>query len=324
MTGVLTAKQERWRLRVQGVVQGIGFRPFVWRLARELGLTGWVNNDAAGAQIEVEGAIAQLQQFQQRLLVELPAAGRCDRLQQERLTLQGDREFVIATSMASEQSTAQLPPDRAPCSACLRELWDLRDRRYRYPFLNCTVCGPRASIVRQLPYDRNRTTLATFPLCPDCQREYQDPSDRRFHAQPIACPTCGPQLQLWDAQGQVLADRDRSLTEAIAALQQGKILALKGLGGFQLLVDACQTDAVQRLRDRKSRPHKPLALLLPDLEAVRQLCQISAAEAELLQSPAAPIVLLRAIASEPWLAAIAPDCCELGLMLPATDRKSVV
>ncbi|WP_338440999.1 carbamoyltransferase HypF [Synechococcus elongatus IITB4] len=318
MAGVITEITERWCLRLQGVVQGIGFRPFVWRLARELGLTGWVKNDATGAQIEVEGAIAQLQQFQKRLLAELPAAGRCDRIQQQRLNLQGDREFAIAVSSASAQVTAQLPPDRAPCPDCLRELWDPRDRRYRYPFLNCTVCGPRASIVRQLPYDRDRTTLATFLLCADCQREYDDPRDRRFHAQPIACPTCGPQLQLWDAAGQVLAERDQALTEAIAALQQGKILAVKGLGGFQLLVDSRQAAAVQRLRDRKHRPHKPLALLVSDLEAARQLCQISAAEAELLQSPVAPIVLLRSLTSEPWLAAIAPDCHELGLMLPAT------
>lgn len=318
MAGVNPEQTERWQMRLEGVVQGVGFRPFVWRLAQTLSLTGWVKNDSAGAQIEVEGPIAQLQQFQKRLLAELPAAGRCDRLQQRRLTLQGDHEFAIATSAAAGQITAQLPPDRAPCPDCLRELWDPRDRRYRYPFLNCTVCGPRASIVRQLPYDRDRTTLATFPLCADCQREYDDPCDRRFHAQPIACPNCGPQLELWDARGQVVARRDQALAEAIAALQQGKILAVKGLGGFQLLVDARQTAAVQRLRDRKHRPHKPLALLIADSEAARQLCQLSAAETDLLQSPAAPIVLLRSLASEPWLAAIAPDCRELGLMLPAT------
>ncbi|GAB4217152.1 MAG: carbamoyltransferase HypF [Synechococcales cyanobacterium] len=309
-------------LQLQGSLQGVGFRPLVYRLAQELHLGGWVRNSAAGVQMELEGSPGDLEHFIQRLPQELPVHARLDRLTSDWVEPLGETAFVIAPSTTGV-TTAGILPDLATCPQCLQELWDPANRRYRYPFITCTHCGPRYSILTALPYDRIHTTLHDFPLCPDCEREYRDPHDRRFHAQPIACPRCGPQMAFWDAEGQTLAEGDQALGLAADWIRQGQIVALKGLGGFQILVDARCAEGVQRLRQSKHRPHKPFALMYPHLELVRCHCQVSAAEADLLQSAAAPIVLLgrRGDPDYPELlptTGVAPDLPEWGIMLPYT------
>ena len=287
-----TLDSQRLRLSITGLVQGVGFRPFVYSLARSLNLTGWVQNTPQGVVIEIEGCLESLQAFQQRLTTEKPVHAWLQHIEVTTVACQGDSPFDIRPSAHTATKTALILPDLATCPACLAELWDPQNRRYRYPFINCTHCGPRFSIVRSLPYDRPHTTLAGFPLCPDCQREYEDPGDRRFHAQPNACHTCGPHLELWDRQGNVLADHDAALQQAAEAVRQGEVLALKGLGGFHLMVDATNETAVQTLRQRKHRPTKPLAVMFPNLESLQAHCQVSPEAAALLQSAAAPIVLL--------------------------------
>jgi hydrogenase maturation protein HypF len=294
---------ERARLRIQvsGAVQGVGFRPFVYRLARSLGLGGWVRNTPAGVRIEAEGDPAALRDLLLRLRRERPPAARIRRVAHRRLPpragpagpsdLPGD--FEIRQSRRLGPAAALITPDLATCADCLRELFDPADRCYRYPFLNCTRCGPRYSIIESLPYDRPRTTMRAFRMCPRCQAEYDDPRDRRFHAQPTACPACGPALALWGPDGERRAVGDAALGQAAEALRAGAVVAVKGLGGFHLLVDACDEQAVRRLRRRKARPDKPLALMFPDLGQVRARCRVTRAEARLLRSRAAPIVLLR-------------------------------
>jgi hydrogenase maturation protein HypF len=309
---------ERWRLSVSGQVQGVGFRPFVYRLAVELGLVGWVINAANGAVIEAQGEIAQLERFISRLCAELPPHALIDRLDRQIVPPQADNlAFAIRKSDGGGAITARMLPDLAVCPECLREMRDPTDRRYRYPFINCTHCGARYSIIEALPYDRPYTTMRKFPMCAACRAEYDNPLDRRFHAQPIACPDCGPQLALWDSAGQVLARRDDALRMAEDALRQGRIVALKGLGGFQLLVDARDNAAVKRLRDRKCRPDKPLAVMFPTLSDLERACAVSDSERDLLLSSAAPIVLLR---QKPNIIApsVAPGMPYLGAFLPYT------
>jgi hydrogenase maturation protein HypF len=282
----------RVALDVRGAVQGVGFRPFVYRLATGLHLTGWVRNGTDGVGIEVEGPGEAVAAFEHRLTVEAPPLSRIERIIRTPLPPSGDHAFVIASSKTGGTPRVIVLPDIAICPDCLRELRDPADRRYRYPFINCTNCGPRYSIIEALPYDRSRTTMAGFALCPRCREEYENPADRRFHAEPTACPICGPHLELWDERGGAIAVRDEALRRAAEAMRRGEILALKGLGGFQLLVDAANSDAVDRLRKRKGRPHKPFALMYPSLDLVRRHCRISPVEEMLLTSPAAPIVLL--------------------------------
>lgn len=315
--------QKRLRIVIQGAVQGVGFRPFVYRLATELGLTGWVCNSAQGVAIEVEGSLVDLEAFQLRLDQEKPSCAVIQQRTTHFLSPVRDPGFEIRASLMGEK-TAIVLPDLAPCADCLRELEDPRNRRYRYPFINCTHCGPRYSILQALPYDRPHTTMRAFEMCDRCWAEYRDPRNRRFHAQPNACPNCGPSLELWDTQGQRLVSGETALQQGVAAIQQGKILALKGLGGFQLLVDAGNTAAVQRLRQVKRRTAKPLALMYPSLDLVKAHCQVSALEAELLGSPVAPIVLLQRLtggmnaeARSP-VGAVAPNNPYLGVMLPST------
>jgi hydrogenase maturation protein HypF len=286
----------RLRLLIGGSVQGVGFRPYVYRLAGEMGLAGWVANDPAGVVIEVEGTPDRVERFVERLVRERPTPCEIVSLERERVTPVGDARFEIRASDESgmhRHPAAPLPPDLATCEACRHELFDPADRRYRYPFLNCTDCGPRYTIVKSLPYDRMRTVMRCFTMCPACQGEYLDPTDRRFHAQPNACPECGPRLALWDGTGRPLAQEDDALLAAVDALREGRIVAVKGLGGFHLMADGGNEAAVQRLRARKRRPEKPFALLFPSLEAVEQVCEVSPFEARLLRSPEAPIVLLR-------------------------------
>jgi hydrogenase maturation protein HypF len=318
------APARRLRLTVKGAVQGVGFRPFVYRLARELGLAGWVLNDGRGVFIEVEGPLPDLEDFLGRLEAESPPQAVLQAVEPSWHAAVGYCDFEIRESAGRGVKTAAVLPDLAACPACLAEVLDPADRRYRYPFTNCTHCGPRFSIVEALPYDRPHTTMRRFALCPECRREYEDPGDRRFHAQPVACPRCGPRLALWDRQGAVLAAGDEALLAAAAALGRGEVVAVKGLGGFQLMVDAADDAAVERLRQRKRRPAKPLALMAPDLAAVRRLCAVSPAEETLLASPEAPIVLLSrrpAAAGEAGARvsdAVAPGNPRLGVMLPYT------
>jgi len=309
---------QRLAVHAEGVVQGVGFRPFVYGLATELGLTGWVKNSSAGVSVEVEGDRPALEQFIARLQADKPNHSRLTQVDVDWLSPCGYSHFEIRDSQNQGSKTALILPDLATCPDCLREMRDPSDRRYRYPFTNCTHCGPRFSILRSLPYDRPNTTMAGFQMCRACQAEYHNPRDRRFHAQPTACPACGPQLALWDRAGNMLATGDDALLAAADALCRGDILALKGLGGFHLMVDARNGGAVHRLRRRKHRPDKPLALMYPSLTAVKQDCWVSELEASLLTSPAAPIVLLERRPEADLPPAIAPGNPNLGVMLPYT------
>ena len=317
----------RRRLDIEGVVQGVGFRPFVYNLARRHGLAGWTANAGDGLCIEVEGDDVAISDFADNLLRSAPPLARIDTVRQSDLAAKGDATFVIAESRSTVSAPMIVPPDVGTCDRCLAEVRDPTNRRYRYPFTNCTDCGPRFSIIRALPYDRANTTMADFTMCPDCAAEYADPADRRYHAQPNACPVCGPTLAFLDSDGRSRAAGDEALTRAIWALRAGRIVAMKGLGGFHLMVDARDADAVARLRARKDRPAKPLALMLPSVEAVEDLCIVSAAERAALTSAARPIVLLRqrrdGRGGQPCMA-VAADQPGLGIMLPATPLHHLV
>lgn len=305
------------RVNVRGVVQGVGFRPFVYRLAHELGLAGSVINDGDGVEILLAGPELVVHSFVERLRGEAPPAARIVQLDvHPSEDLPENDSFVILPSRCGKPSSTPIAPDMAICADCLTEIIDPLDRRYRYPFTNCTNCGPRFSIVARIPYDRPNTSMRIFPMCEACSREYHDPLDRRFHAQPNACPVCGPQLSLHDGVGMLL-DGD-SLNHCTRALADGQVVAIKGLGGFHLAVDGTNEAAVQRLRARKHRPAKPLAIMVRDLETARRFCRVSAAEAELLQSPEHPIVLVERISGSPIADSVAPDLEVIGLMLPYT------
>ncbi len=319
------------RIRIQGTVQGVGFRPWVYRLAREAGLAGSVRNDAAGVTIDAFGEPSALDAFEHRLADSPPPAAAIDLLRAEPLDGASPAGFEIAASAGDAERRVSIPPDLAVCDDCRREVMDPADRRHRYPFTNCTNCGPRFTITLDVPYDRPATTMAGFPMCDDCRREYADPLDRRFHAQPNACPVCGPRLALWDAGGRELAHGDIALRRAADAVRRGEIVAVKGLGGFHLLVDARNGLAVERLRRRKRRWEKPLALMVSDLPAVRALCELPEAAAELLASPRAPIVLLRRrhAGSDPAgthevAPEVAPGNPDLGIMLPYTPLHALL
>ncbi|MCX6638211.1 MAG: carbamoyltransferase HypF [Acidobacteria bacterium] len=293
----------RVRAALCGAVQGVGFRPFVYRLASELELNGWVLNSSAGLVVEVEGPEAALAQFLSRLDREKPPAAVVLTREVSWLAPAGFTRFEILASDAGAEKTAAVLPDLATCGDCLGELLDPADRRYLYPFTNCTNCGPRYTIILDIPYDRPRTTMREFEMCAACRREYADPRDRRFHAQPNACPACGPRL-------------DSTLREAAEALAAGRILALKGIGGFQLLADARDAEAVQRLRERKHREEKPFAMMMPSLGEARRYCAISDAEAAAMASPAAPIVLVRPSGAPGIAPNVAKHSPYLGVMLP--------
>ncbi len=313
----MTALPPSTRLRIvaHGAVQGIGFRPFVHHLASELGLTGWVNNSGQGVVIELEGPKGELDDFLQRLDSDKPPASFIQSMETSWLEASGYSRFEIQDSSVLGRISAIVMPDMATCPHCLLELFDPQNRRYHYPFINCTHCGPRYTIIESLPYDRARTTMRAFVMCPECAREYGDFSDRRFHAEPNACPVCGPQLELWDPCGQVLARREDALVSAAAAVRGGKILALKGIGGFQFIVDARNDSAVRRLRDRKSREEKPFAVMYPSLSSASVDCHIGEAEMRLLVSVESPIVLLRRKTREE-IPSVAPGNPNLGVMLP--------
>lgn len=315
--------RQRLALEIHGAVQGVGFRPFVYRLASDIGLDGWILNDTGGVFIEVEGDHDQLARFSARLASEHPPRAVIHSFEQAWMAPAGYTGFEIRQSDEQGPKTALVLPDIATCPDCLRELFDPANRRYRYPFTNCTNCGPRFTIIEALPYDRPHTTMRGFRMCPTCQREYDSPHDRRFHAQPNACPVCGPQLslQLVVAGGslaQPAGSGEDALSQAVRLLREGQIVAVKGLGGFHLMADASNQEAVACLRERKLRREKPFALMVRDLTMAEDLCIISEAEAALLGSPEAPIVLMRRRPGAPIASGVAPGNPYLGLMLPAT------
>ncbi|HJW71812.1 MAG TPA: carbamoyltransferase HypF [Geothrix sp.] len=309
----------RLRIEVQGVVQGVGFRPTVYRLALERGLTGTVWNHARGVTIEAQGAQGALATLLRALREEIPLPARVTDLTTTHLPeVAGEAGFQIRASDEGGVIRPVVPPDLAVCAACAEEMDAPGERRHRYPFTNCTYCGPRYSIIGGLPYDRPRTAMRGFPLCPDCAREYTDPLDRRFHAQPIACPTCGPRLRLLQPDGTKLMEAEAALQGAAAALREGQILALKGLGGYQLLVDATSPEAVRRLRDRKRREEKPFAVMFPTREALAAACAVSEDEWRALAAPEAPILLLRRRPGSQVVPGVAPGNPRLGAFLPYT------
>jgi len=314
----------RLKVTVRGAVQGVGFRPFVFRLAQELGLTGWVNNSAQGVFLEVEGPRVSIDSFRNRLERDKPPRSFIQSLESVWLDAKGYADFSIRESDPGGDATAIVMADIATCPECRAEIFDPQNRRYFYPFTNCTSCGPRFSIIDALPYDRANTSMRRFLMCAACQAEYEDPANRRFHAQPNACPTCGPQLELWDNGGHALAPGDHSrnvLILAAEAISAGRIVAVKGLGGFHLMTSAGDDQAVQRLRERKHREEKPFAVMCRSLEALHAICEVSAMEERLLRSPEAPIVLLRRSPAAEGSAvspSVAPANPYLGLMLPYT------
>jgi hydrogenase maturation protein HypF len=311
--------RERLRIAVRGAVQGVGFRPFVYRLARDLSLDGWVSNTAQGVLAEFEGERDRLVTCLLRLGRERPPLALVQSLEPTWLEPVAMHGFTIRESRDEGAVATLVMPDAATCAECVADIMDPGNRRYRYPFTNCTNCGPRFSIIRALPYDRPNTSMSGFTMCPACQREYDDPGDRRFHAQPNACPVCGPALRLWNASGAAIAAGDEALGQTARVLRDGGIVALKGLGGFQLLVDAENAHAVARLRQRKHREEKPFAVMCPSLASVEALCEVAPLEHRLLEAPEAPIVLLRRRAGAHGVAdGVAPGTVTLGVMVPYT------
>jgi hydrogenase maturation protein HypF len=322
-----TTTRARCVVRVRGTVQGVGFRPMVFRVAARAGLGGFVRNDSEGVFIEVEGDDRRaLERFVAELRAEAPPLSRIDAIEVAAVCAQGQRDFRVVASTNAQAVAAAVPADAATCDACVNELFDVADRRHRYPFVNCTDCGPRYTIIRDVPYDRSATTMDVFAMCGACRAEYEDPTDRRFHAEPTACPDCGPQLHLLErgdrGRWTRTSERDDAMRRAVELLTRGKIVALKGLGGYQLAVDATSERAVSRLRRRKGRPAKPFALMAKDLDAIARVARIEPAARDALVSTARPIVLLRRHESPAHTASIAPSVApsltELGLMLPAT------
>lgn len=342
-------------IAITGVVQGVGFRPFVYNLATRMGLSGWVLNHSGGIDIEVEGPAEQVAAFLEDLPARVPPLARVASVDAHSVPPRGYAGFEIRHSESQADRYQLISPDVATCPSCLRELFDPADRRYRYPFINCTNCGPRFTIIDGIPYDRSNTTMRVFPMCADCQREYDDPANRRFHAQPNACPVCGPQLWLvedWGTGGtgksvgkageQAHGDDggrrpsagcepgpdslsgEAALARAVGILREGKILALKGLGGFQLACDATNAEAVARLRERKRRPAKPFALMVATLEDARLLAVVPSEAEGLLSAPQSPIVLLDARSDSPITAGVAPNSRTLGLMLPYTPLHHIL
>ncbi|HUR17761.1 MAG TPA: carbamoyltransferase HypF [Acidimicrobiales bacterium] len=310
---------ERRRIRVTGTVQGVGFRPFVYRTAVELGLAGTVSNDSEGVLVEAEGPSDRLDELSRRLRDDAPPLARVESVHATNLDVTGSGGgFRIIESHSAGAPAVAVSVDVATCADCIAEMQDPGDRRFGYPFVNCTNCGPRYTIIKAIPYDRASTTMAGFTMCAACRSEYEDPADRRFHAEPIACPDCGPHLRLLEPAGTILAERGEALEVAVGHLRAGRILGVKGLGGYHLAVDATSAAAVAELRRRKSRDDKPFAVMVADLEVARTLCHLSPAASEALESPRRPIVLAPHVESVRLGDGVAPGLLELGLMLPYT------
>lgn len=298
-------------IRVYGIVQGVGFRPFVYRLAREYNLNGWVLNTSSSVEIELEGEEKSIEAFINDLKIKKPPLAVIERIEIEDIDLNHFEDFIIKESK-EDLGYQLISPDIAVCNDCLRELFDPKDRRYRYPFINCTNCGPRFTIIKDIPYDRNNTTMSRFKMCQDCEREYNDPMNRRFHAQPNACPVCGPKIWL---EG---IEIDDPIRETARLLKDGRIIAIKGLGGFHLSCDATNDKVVRTLRERKKRGYKPFAVMMKDVETVKEYCYLNPEEEKALTSPQAPIVLLRIKDLKNISREVAPNNNYLGVMLPYT------
>jgi hydrogenase maturation protein HypF len=311
---------EARRLTVTGQVQGVGFRPFVYRIAHQHNINGWVQNRRGEVLIFAEASTQQLNRFLHSLLHEAPPLAKPVLAENNAVNTEGMDAFTIKASDANSVAAVHVPPDYYTCPDCLAELKDSHDRRYRYPFINCTQCGPRYTLIKRLPYDRPNTCMAEFPLCAACQREYLDPLDRRFHAEPIACPECGPQLQ-YVKHNQAIDGNESALAHTLAALHDGKVIAVKGIGGYHLMCDAGNEQAVQKLRAHKPRPDKPLAVMFPTkgkdgLDAIREIAQLTETETVLLCDPARPIVLIDKQQNTRLAAAIAPQLNQVGVFLP--------
>ncbi len=309
------------KIIVKGVVQGVGFRPFVYRLAKKHKLTGWVRNTSKGVIVEIVGTKESVESFLKELRNSPPPAAKIDSIESENIPLPNYRDFQIKASIDQPEEFQPVSPDIATCDDCRKELFDPRDRRYHYPFINCTNCGPRFTIIEDIPYDRPKTTMKKFTMCPECQKEYDDPTNRRFHAQPNACPKCGPEVQLVKSvkcKVESLGKGEKAIAKTIELLKQGKIVALKGLGGFHLACNALDDDAVKELRKRKLRRDKPFALMMPDLETVKKYCFLSDEETKLLLSPQRPIVLLKEKPKSNIPKFVAPYQKYQGVMLPYT------
>jgi len=311
-------ERTRHRIRCAGVVQGVGFRPAVWRLASALDLGGWVRNDGVGVTVEVEGEAGEVARFAERLRESRPPLARVEHLEREEVPPRSGRGFSILDSEDTGEGGSPIPPDSALCAACAAEVADPDDRRHRYPFTTCTDCGPRFTVALGLPYDRERTSLRAFPLCAECAAEYADPASRRFHAESICCPSCGPSLRLATSDGRALAEGSDAASGAREALALGRIVAVKGLGGFQLACRADREEAVALLRERKHRPHKPLAVMARDLVTARRLVRLTPDDEALLTGPRSPILLAGARTDSPVAPGVAPGLDELGVMLPTT------
>ena len=305
------------RISVRGVVQGVGFRPFIYRLAQQYDLKGWVRNTSGNVEIEVEGDEARLNRFVKELESQAPPMSRIEDVEVSLAPPKGYSDFSIKESLSRQGHYQLVSPDIATCPDCKEEIFSSADRRFRYAFTNCTNCGPRFTIIEDIPYDRPQTTMRGFKMCPKCQREYDDPLDRRFHAQPNACPVCGPSLELVDSEGRTV-DCEDVMKAASRLLKEGKILAVKGLGGFQLACDATSDDAVNNLRERKRRPSKPLAVMMGNIKEIERHCLVSPEERALLESPQAPIVLLHWKEGSNISKTVAPNLRYLGVMLPYT------
>lgn len=314
----------RIRIEVSGVVQGVGFRPFVYRLAHKYNITGWVQNTSGNVAIEAQGQEPTLRQFIDSLKTEAPPVSHIQGINIIAVPVNKDTDFRILESKAREGEYQPVSADIATCNKCLEEIFDPQNRRYLYPFTNCTNCGPRFTIIKDIPYDRPLTTMQDFKMCDECLAEYNNPLDRRFHAQPNACPVCGPKLQLTDNKGRTIEGHD-ILQDAARLLALGKIIAVKGLGGFQLACDATDYDTVKALRERKKRPGKPFALMMPSLDDIKKYCIVSDKEAELLSSAQAPIVLLKRREDDNEIALnIAKNNKYLGVMLPPTPLHHIL
>ncbi|HMA67221.1 MAG TPA: carbamoyltransferase HypF, partial [Desulfosalsimonadaceae bacterium] len=305
------------RIEINGIVQGVGFRPFVYRLAKSRGLKGRVSNTSSGVLIHVEGAPEEISRFAAALKTQSPPLARLTAVTSHSVPPEHCRDFSISSSRKQEDQSTLISPDISVCPDCLAELFDSRNRRYRYPFINCTNCGPRYTIIEDVPYDRPNTSMKHFVMCANCRAEYESPGDRRFHAQPNACPVCGPQVRLFASDHSETEARD-PIKQAAGLLKEGFILALKGLGGFHLAVDARNDEAVKRLRRRKSREEKPFALMSPDVESITAYAAVAPEEKKLLESPQRPIVLLKKADRHFLSSAISPENAYFGVMLPYT------
>ncbi|MGB9668975.1 MAG: carbamoyltransferase HypF [Anaerolineales bacterium] len=309
-------------IRISGIVQGVGFRPFIYRLAKQYQLTGWVKNTSAGVEITVNGNFEDIEEFERQLPLQAPPLSKIDRITSQAVSRDHFTDFQILESQSIETAFIPISPDYSICEDCLRELFDRSDRRYLYPFINCTNCGPRFTIIKEIPYDRPNTTMADFPMCTACADEYHNPIDRRFHAQPIACPVCGPHVWLENKDTSLILDKksdDREVFQtAQAQLLAGEILAIKGLGGFHLACDALNPKAVNTLRERKRRVDKPFAVMMADIETVIQHCNVTKEEMEMLSSRERPIVIVPKKTDSPIAAEVAPNQSTIGVMLPYT------